>query len=169
MVLSIVGILAGIAVPKYANFLSNHRLDAAVNRIITDLTLAQRQARLTGTSQDVKFNVTGNSYTLAGFPDPDHAGFAYRVSLWDDPYQASVISAEFDGDAILAFDAYGVPDSGGSVVVRVGRRQLTITVDAITGKASVGGLQVVPGEIIDPKPDELTEPEELPKPPVETT
>ena len=67
VVLSIVGILAGIAVPKYANFLSNHRLDAAVNRIITDLTLAQRQARLTGTSQDVKFNVTGNSYTLAGF------------------------------------------------------------------------------------------------------
>jgi prepilin-type N-terminal cleavage/methylation domain-containing protein len=165
IVLAVVGVLAGIAVPRYANFLTRRRVEAAANRIIVDLALAQRQARLTGTSQEVKFDITRNTYRLANFADPDHAGVAYEAALWDQPYQTSIISAEFDGDAILAFDAYGAPDSGGTVVVRAGDRQITINVDAFTGRASVTGFQVVPGAIIDPKPIDP----HLPKPPVEAT
>ena len=164
IVLTVVGVLAGIAVPRYGNFLTNHRIDAAATRIAVDLALAQRQARMTGTSQNVKFNTSRNNYRLANFADPDHAGVAYEIDLWDEPYQAAIISADFDGDAILVFDAYGAPDSGGTILIQTGNRQITISVDAITGKASVTGLQVVPGTI-DPKPIDP----HLPKPPVETT
>ena len=37
----------------------------------------------------------------------------------------------------VTFDAYGVPDNGGSIVIQVGTEQRKITVDADTGKASV--------------------------------
>jgi len=45
-------------------------------------------------------------------------------------------SADFDGDAEIIFDAYGNPDSGGTLVIGAGERQITLSVDAETGRVS---------------------------------
>ena len=58
------------------------------------------------------------------------------MRLSEDPYGASMVSADFGGDADIIFDVFGVPDSGGSVVIQVGNHVRTVTVDAVTGRAT---------------------------------
>ena len=47
VVLSIMGILTAIAVPRYAAFVTGQRADAAARRITTDLAWAQQRANQT--------------------------------------------------------------------------------------------------------------------------
>ncbi len=135
LVMAILALLAGIAVPRYGNFIARQHVEAAARRITVDLALAQRRARSTSTSQTVYFNVAGDSYSLVGMPHPDHSSLEYRVLLTEAPYGTRVVSADFGGDQEIIFDVFGIPDSGGSVVIRVGDHVRTITVDASMGIA----------------------------------
>ena len=158
LVIAILGIVAGIAVPRFGNFIAHRHIDAAATRIATDLAFAQREAKFSSTTQTVSFNVGTDSYTLVGMEDPDHAGREYAVPLTEEPYNATIISADFGGDVEVVFDGYGVPDSGGTIVVAVGNYRKTLALDAQTGWVSVSDLSV---EIVDPEPPE--DPPELPE------
>ncbi len=136
-VMIIIGILASMAVPRFANYTSRHRVEAAARRIVADLSLARRQARMTSASRTVEFDVTADDYRLVGTPDPDRPSAEYRVSLGVEPYRATIVSADFGGDATLVFDGYGAPDSGGTVVVQAGTNQQSVTVDPDTGRGSI--------------------------------
>ncbi|MCH8259363.1 MAG: hypothetical protein IIC46_04065, partial [Planctomycetes bacterium] len=59
------------------------------------------------------------------------------VPLREPPYLAKLASVDLGGDAQLTFDGFGVPDSGGSVVVQAGDYQYTVVVDPETGVAEV--------------------------------
>ena len=137
IVVMIIAIMAGIAMPRFSSALARQRVDAAAKRIVVDLALAQQQARTSSASQNVTFNAAAGTYLLVGMPHPDHSGLDYEVSLTDEPYGAIIVSADFNGDVEIIFDIYGVPDSGGSVVLQVGGHVRTVAVDADTGKASV--------------------------------
>ena len=137
LVLVIIGILSAVAVPRFSNSIALRRVDAAARRIQVDLSLARRRAKVSTTSLTVSFDTATNSYQLVGMTDPDHPAAEYKVSLSDEPYSATIVSADFGGDAKIIFDGWGVPDSGGSVVVQVGSHQKTINVDPDTGQASV--------------------------------
>ncbi|MHC4696608.1 MAG: GspH/FimT family pseudopilin [Planctomycetota bacterium] len=129
LVLTIIGMLAAIAVPRYGNFVAGQRADAAARRITTDLGLAQQRARVTSQSLTVSFDVALNKYELSGVPDPENAGSDYAVYLAKEPYQASITSADFGGNPDLVIDGYGVPTSSGTIVISIGDFQRTITVD----------------------------------------
>ncbi len=137
IVVMIIGIMAAVAVPRYADALSQHRVEAAAERIQSDLGVARRQAKMSSAAQQIQFQVVAHSYTLPGIPDFDHPNRDYEVKLAEAPYGASIVSADFGGDTVLIFDGYGVPDSGGTIVAESGPYQRTITVDPDTGKASV--------------------------------
>ncbi len=132
----ILGIFAGIAVPRFANSLAKRRVEGAVRRITSDLDLARRRAKISNVNQTVRFDPAIQEYALVGMPHPDHPAREYGVSLQEEPYRATLVSADFGGDQEIIFDIYGMPDSGGSVVIRVGTRVRKITVNAETGKAS---------------------------------
>jgi len=66
LVLSLLAVVAAIAIPRYAASLSHYRLDAAARRVAADLALARQRAKTTGTSQPVAFAVAANSYSLPG-------------------------------------------------------------------------------------------------------
>lgn len=133
-VVVILGVISAIAMPRYADFIAQQRLNAAARRVTTDLKLAQREARFTGTSRTITFNVAANRYTLVEIKDIDHPTEPYVVDLGREPYRVSMVSANFGGDAELVFSGHGVPDSGGSVVLRIGTRQSAVTVDVETGR-----------------------------------
>ena len=139
VVVVIIGIVSAIAAPRYANALAHHRVDAAAKRIVADLSLAQRQAKISSTSQTVEFEtgVGQSAYWLLGMPHLDRSGEEYAVLLSQEPYQATIVSADFGGDKEIVFDGFGVPDSGGLVIVQVGKYQKKIAVDPETGRASV--------------------------------
>jgi len=117
-VLAIITILSAVAVPKYAAALARYRVDAAAKRVKAELLLARRVARMSGASQVVDIS-------------------NYQSILSEPPYQAVIVSADFDGDEEVVFDGYGVPDSGGTATVQVGVTQRTVVVDADTGRSTV--------------------------------
>lgn len=135
-VVVIIGILAAIAAPRFSSSLALQHVEAAARRLVVDLAFAQRRARSSNASQTVRFDSAAGTYSLIGMPHPDHAARDYGVSLQEEPYRTTLVSADFGGDQDIIFDVFGVPDSGGSVVIRVGSRVRTITVDADTGKAT---------------------------------
>ena len=136
MVVAIMAILAAVAIPRMAETVSRYRLEAAKTRILNDLALAQRRARVTGTSRTVRFLPAQEAYRLPEEAHLDNPSGVYRVQLWREPYEVDLVSADFDGDADLVFDGFGLPDSGGTVVIERGGYTATITVDANSGKAS---------------------------------
>ena len=140
VVVFILGVMATVAVPRLANSLVLQRIDSAGARIVADLALARRHARLSGTSETVTFTTAPSGYAFSTVTDPNHPSQTYSVSLGDEPYGAVILSVNFGGDAALVFDGYGVPDSGGSVVIQVGSYQVTISVDADSGRATAGGV-----------------------------
>lgn len=130
LTLTIIGMLTAVAVPSYFGFITGERAGAAARRITTDLATAQRRARTTSQSQTVRFSPAASTYRLVGMPDPDNSAMDYIVHLTDPPYEASIVSVDLGGDYILVYDGYGTPDSGGTIVLHVGRQQRTITIDA---------------------------------------
>mgnify|MGYP001594843253 CR=1 FL=1 len=132
-VMIILALMAGMAVPRYASFLAVERAEAAVRRITADLALAQRRSAFTSTSRTVTFDVAANAYQLVGMDDPSHPGKPYVVYLGEEPYGATLVSADLGGDANLTFTGYGDPDSGGTIVIKVGDRTKTITIDPQAG------------------------------------
>ncbi len=137
VVVVIVGIMSAIVAPRIFTSLAYHRADTAAKRVQVDLELARRQARSTSTSQTVQFLVGADSYSLPAMNDLDRAGSIYSVDLSAAPYGASILSADFGGDAVLIFDGYGVPDSAGLVIVESGGYRRIISVDAATGRVTL--------------------------------
>ncbi len=144
MVMVIIGVLSSIAFPRYAEFVSNQRLEAASRKVMADLTYAQRLARQSSASRMIKFSVAESQYTLDGVADPDHPSQTYVVRLSDEPFQARIVSASFGGDANLSYNGYGTPDSSGTLVIAVGSRQTTISVDLGIGKTKKVLTELVP-------------------------
>ena len=129
IVTMILGCLAGIAIPRVANSLSLRRVESAAKRIIRDLELAQQQAKASSASRAVAFDVASDSYELVGMRHLAGSTKPYLVYLSDEPYRATILSADFEGDTEIVFDGYGIPDSGGTIMVAVGGHQRDVTVD----------------------------------------
>ncbi len=94
---------------------------------------------MTSQPQSITFSAPSGGYTLAQTLDPDHPTRAYWVSLAAAPYGATLVSAAFGAPAkaTVTFDRFGSPSAGGTVVVRVGDVDQTVTLDAATGRATL--------------------------------
>jgi Tfp pilus assembly protein FimT len=137
MVAMTVAILCAIAVPRYASSLARYYATAAAQRIAADLALAQSAAKTSTKNQIITFSVTGNSYQMIGVVGPDSPAANYSVSLSKPPYQATLVSVSFANATQVTFDRYGMPNSGGTIIVQTGQCQKTITLDVNSGKAVV--------------------------------
>lgn len=137
MVLAIVAVLGAIAAPRYANAVANHRSAAAAWRIAADLELARRTARASRQTQSVTFDLADNQVRIPGAGNLSDSSANYVTKLADEPYRAELVSADLGGDAEVIFDGYGVPDSGGTIVVQHAGVQQTIVLNAYSGRAEV--------------------------------
>jgi type II secretory pathway pseudopilin PulG len=137
MVLAIIAVVGAIAAPRYANAVANHRSAAAAHRIVADLELARRKARATRQSQSVIFDLVGDRVRIPGVGHLNDPSAEYVTQLTEDPYRAELVSADLGGDAEIIFDGYGVPDSGGTIVVQHSGVKQTIVLSAGSGKAEV--------------------------------
>src|SRR5687768_2602193 len=129
--------LSGIAIPRYASSLAVQRGNATAHRVSTDIARAQRLAKFSSTSQTLRFTTQQDSYQILGMKDIDRPSLTYTVKLAETPYSARITSASFGGDSDLVFNGFGIPDSGGTVVIRVGSYTKTITTEANTGKVTI--------------------------------
>ncbi len=137
IVVAILALLSAMAVPRFANSLAKQRARSAGHRVAGDLAYAKRQARIRGQACTVEFDPAASRYVLRQIQGIDHKGLEYTVSLSDPPYRARFISVDFGGDALIRFDGFGTPDSGGAVLVEAGTQLCTVTLDAGTGECTV--------------------------------
>jgi type II secretory pathway pseudopilin PulG len=136
LVVAIVALLSAVAVPRYSRFTAQQRLESATRRVLLDLARTKRGAQLASASRQMSFFPGTESYSQTGVADMNHPGETATVRLDEEPYGAELVSALFGGDSVVVFNAYGTPDSGGTIVIRVGALQQTITVDGPTGRFS---------------------------------
>ncbi len=127
IVMALLAIIGGIAMPRYTASLAHHRAEAAARRIAADLAYLRQQARFTSSSKTIAFDLATHQYS----------GSITTVMLGNEPYEAVILSVDFGGDAEIVFDGYGNPDSGGMVLIQAGHRQKTITVDGDSGRVTV--------------------------------
>ncbi len=138
IVLLILAIIGSIATPTYFRSLQHHRIHASAQRIAADLRLAQQQAKDTGTTVTVSFNVSDDEYTtppVNGLP----AGVASRtrVELARDPYRCDLATANFDNRPWISFDRFGLPQAGGMVKLQLGKHNLIVSVAANSGDVTI--------------------------------
>ncbi|MEQ9406110.1 MAG: prepilin-type N-terminal cleavage/methylation domain-containing protein [Fuerstiella sp.] len=147
VVVLIIGVLASVAVPRLAEATHQQRVRAAALRIAAELNLARYTAKTRGRHQEVQFSVNRNRYDLPDMPHPDTPGAEYRVKLGEGMYPVTLVAADFssgDGsEASIRFDMYGRPSAGsqplvsGLVTVRSGSASAGVSIDPVSGKATI--------------------------------
>ena len=137
LAIAVLGVVAAIAVPRYAAATDRYRARSAAGRVAADLDLARRTARATGTSCAVTFTVASSAYALAGIADFDGRGGDYHVSLAAPPYSARILSADFGGATTVTFNGYGIPDRGGTIRLQVGQVVKTLVFSADSYRTTI--------------------------------
>ncbi len=130
IVVLIMGILAGIAAPRFSHLIASYSLDAAVDRIRLDLQQAAHRAKQISAPVTVSFNPGNHSYRIVGIPDLANPTRDYQVSLTDPPYQVRISSIEMGGDREIVFNGFGLPDTVATIQIAVASRKRTIQLDA---------------------------------------
>ncbi len=126
----IIGMVAAIGVPRYANSLALARLNAAAQRVNIDIAYARERARATSAPVTLRFQIDLNVLDILEAPRLDDPGEAYRTRLDEDPYFCELDAADFGGNDTLIFDGYGQPDSAGSLRLVHGRHSRTLSLTA---------------------------------------
>ncbi len=128
IVFSIVGVLAAVAVPRFAAGAPTRRLDAAERRILADIDHARELARARSQSVTVAFDAVNDVYAIANARNAvTRAPTQYIVNLTDAPYQVDIGLVNLAGDTVLVHDGFGTPDSGGTIQISSGGRSRIIT------------------------------------------
>ena len=91
----------------------------------------------TATSWTVVFSKAAGTYQMSGVRELDSTATIYLINLAADPYLVTIGTVNFGGNSQVSFDAFGLPSSAGSITVLGGGITKTVTLDAVTGKASV--------------------------------
>ena len=126
IVMVIIGVVGAIALPRFSQATARQQLDAAAERLVSDLELAKTRARASSQTVTVAFNRSAESYTISG-----GGGDAFTVELDESPYNALIGTASFGGSTTLTFNGYGIPSSSGTVVVKFSSSQkITVNLSA---------------------------------------
>jgi MSHA pilin protein MshC len=136
VVVLIIGIFTAVAVPRVFDSLVFYRVESAARRVKADLELAQQTARLKSATQTLTFSGTAYSAS-ASVSDLNKPTAAYAVNLAAAPYELNSVTANFDSTAVISFDGYGKPSSGGTVVLAAPKHQCTVTLDGTTGQITL--------------------------------
>lgn len=131
LVLVIVAVLGAIAGPRFAAAAARGHAQAAADRIAADLNLARERARATSATYSISFNPNSDYYKLS------NGSTAQVIDLSREPYTCDLNNVNFNGGGVVQFNAFGVPDTGGSLRVTGGGVTYTLTLDAQTGEVTV--------------------------------
>ncbi len=140
MVVAIIGVLAALAVPRFALASNRYRAKLGADRVMRDIAYARARAISLGAQQTINFYSASTSYTIVGMQNPDAPAKPYTVALTAEPYRCTKLEINFGGTETLTFNGFGVPTAGGTVTVQAGGYQCVVTVAAGTGVGSVGSL-----------------------------
>ena len=140
LVISIMGILTVIAVPKIFNLITDVKEKAVTERLIEDLSLLRNHAINYRDTTWLVVDVGLNRYGLYSGPNAlnrslltdSYSGDSALVDLTSEYEDVSISAVDFGGGSEVYFNWWGIPSSGGSITLNNSR---VITLIAETGLA----------------------------------
>ncbi len=135
IVITILGLLSAMAIPRFGRAHARHALDSAARCLADDIERTRFSAIASGASRAISFNLATDVYSAA-IPDPDHPASTLQVNLAD-RFEVDLALVDLAGATTITFDFYGTPSAAGTLHLQSGREGRTVTVAAITGDASV--------------------------------
>jgi Tfp pilus assembly protein FimT len=138
MVMAIIGTAAAIAMPRFAEAEIRWRVKGAAQRVVADLERAKATAMATSSPVIVSFEDT--SYSMKASSDLTDAAGLGEVGLGSAPYGVEIVSADFGGEQSVIFSGSGVATSDGTLVLGRGAYRVSITFEALGGKAKPGEI-----------------------------
>ena len=107
VVVSIVGIIAAIAVPKFADAGAGRRLSAAKRALISDIHATQLRARATSKTHVVMFYPDSNKYIIFESTEVKRETIVLNRDLDNDPYNLSINSTNIPGNQYAIITPFG--------------------------------------------------------------
>lgn len=141
LVVMVLGIMAGVAVPRYQTALDGVALETTAKRLATNLRYARQEAINQAQTLGIEFLPLAGAYsalTIGGvdISDPDHPGTPLNVLVNQATSRVALQSASFNGAEQITFDFRGDPSASGEVVLTTGARTATVQVSA-SGEVTV--------------------------------
>lgn len=135
LVMAIVAVVAVMAAPRYASSVQVYRARSAARQVASDIARAQAMARATSAEQRVSVDAAQRRVVLPDLPTAD--GSTHVTWLDRGAFRSRIAEVDFDGGTELRFDGYGMPSTGGRVVVQTGDVSLAVVVHPVSGQAKV--------------------------------
>ena len=141
VVVMIMAIVAAMVVP-YATGTSSMQIMAAARRIAVDLEYAQNAAITTQTPITVTFVSATETYQLSNASGVlihpiNKKDYLVDFGSEDGFDRVDIVSASFNGTAVVTFDSVGTPDNSGAVTLKAGPNTYRVDVAPATGKVTV--------------------------------
>lgn len=132
----ILAAVGAMAVPRMQNSIQRTRVESAAVRLTNDLEHSRSLARTSGAAQRIVFSVVGSTsfYTLLDAESLRVSSDPFTVELSGEPYHVSIDTVDFGGDSTIVFSGYGLPDTGGELLLSAGGHQATVVVEHPSGR-----------------------------------
>lgn len=119
VVVVLIGVMAAVAVPRFASASSRSKLDAAASRVVQDIGIVSSSASAAGVDRQIVFSPATEQYVMMGVPS--RGKLANRqVDLGGPPYDTNLVSASFDGAVLLTFNGFGLAETDGTISLALG-------------------------------------------------
>lgn len=141
LVVMVLGVVAGVAAPKYRAAMDGIALETAAKRLAADLRYARQEAMRRAVEIGLDFDAAAETYrstTIGGatLPDLDHPSQTLAVDLWDYNGRVALASTSFASDRVT-FDFRGDPSGAGSVELTNGSDTALVSV-TLAGEVYLG-------------------------------
>jgi len=129
LVVMILGILAGVAAPRYSTAMTAVQLEAAAKQLAADLRRAQSVALATATSVVVAINPATETYSSHSLPDPRRPAATLSENVSARGRGVQIVSSTFGAGTDVTFNFRGEPSAAGAVTIAAGGQTAVITVN----------------------------------------
>ncbi len=158
LVIFVIGVLAAVATPRFANSVRVMRLEAAARQLAAHIDYIRNVAINEGRTTELVCDNSLHTYGSTSVDSPELTGELLTVSMQQDFDLTFTLTADFDATSTLLFDFEGVPHVGaaamtqGTIELGSGSDKFAVKIAAGTGATSVervidsggGGYQEVP-------------------------
>jgi len=136
VVLAIVAILGGIAVPLYQNYLDKSRLTVALRQVEADLRKAQAMAKSSGVNYEVLFIPGQSTYKIYEHPSTSLAKLKETIEL---PGGVKIYTNTAPANKIVYYSAYATSEVTGGTITFKSPKSKTgkVIVASITGRIRI--------------------------------
>ncbi len=97
-------------------------------RVQADIEIVRQRAIATSGPWRMVFKPGARRYAI--IDDTSTATGSWSVDLGSEPFASTVTLADFGGDGAVTFSAFGRPDSTGTITIRSGSQEITLSLDA---------------------------------------